>query len=183
MLGHTFFERDAVTVARALIGVEVLVDGVGGPIVETEAYDVNDPASHSFGGPTKRNAVLFGPPGHAYIYRIYGLHWCMNFVCSPVSAVLIRAIEPRHGLELMAQRRGIGDPRLLCSGPGRLCQALAVDRGLDGAPLDAPPFELRTPDAPRAVVVGVRIGISKAVDVPWRFGEAGSRFLSKPFAR
>ena len=183
MLDRTFFERDAATVARALIGVEVLIDGVGGPIVETEAYDVNEPASHGFGGPTKRNAVLFGPPGHAYIYRIYGLHWCMNFVCSPVSAVLIRAIEPRHGLDVMAQRRGTGDPRLLCSGPGRLCQALAVDRGLDGAPLDAPPFELRPPDAPRPVTVGVRIGISKAVDVPWRFGEAGSRFLSKPFAR
>ncbi|MFS2110496.1 DNA-3-methyladenine glycosylase [Sphingomonas sp. Sphisp140] len=182
MLTRTFFERDAVTVARALIGVEVLVDGVGGPIVETEAYDAGDPASHSFRGPTARNAVLFGPPGHAYIYRIYGLHWCMNFVCSPVSAVLIRAIEPRHGIEQMVERRGTGDPRLLCSGPGRLCQALAVDRSLDGAPIDAPPLELRDADAPRTVAVGVRIGISKAVDTPWRFGEAGSRFLSKPFA-
>jgi len=182
MLTRTFFERDAVTVARALIGVEVLVDGVGGPIVETEAYDAGDPASHSFRGPTARNAVLFGPPGHAYIYRIYGLHWCMNFVCSPVSAVLIRAIEPRHGIEQMVERRGTGDIRLLCSGPGRLCQALAVDNSLDGAPLDTPPLELRAADAPRTVAVGVRIGISKAVDTPWRFGEAGSRFLSKPFA-
>ena len=181
-LDRTFFERDAVTVARALIGVEVLVDGVGGPIVETEAYDAGDPASHSFRGPTARNAVLFGPHGHAYIYRIYGLHWCMNFVCSPVSAVLIRAIEPRHGIEQMVERRGTGDIRLLCSGPGRLCQALAVDNSLDGAPLDTPPLELRAADAPRTLAVGVRIGISKAVDTPWRFGEAGSRFLSKPFA-
>lgn len=181
MLPPDFFQRDAVTVARALIGVEVLIDGVGGPIVETEAYDASDPASHSFAGPTARNAVLFGAPGHAYIYRIYGLHWCMNFVCAPVSAVLIRAIEPRHGLDRMVERRGTADPRLLCSGPGRLCQALAVDRGLDGAALDAPPIELRTADAPRTVQVGVRIGISKAVDTPWRFGEAGSRFLSKPF--
>lgn len=182
MLASDFFERDAVTVARALIGVEVLIDGIGGPIVETEAYDVNDPASHSFRGPTQRNAVLFGPPGHAYIYRIYGLHWCMNFVCSPISAVLIRAIEPRHGLEVMAQRRGTDNPKLLCSGPGKLCQALAVDRSLDGTPLDAPPFELRPADASRAVAVGLRIGITKAVDTPWRFGEANSRFLSKPFA-
>lgn len=183
MLDRTFFERDAVTVARDLIGVEVLIDGGGGPIVETEAYDVRDPASHSFGGPTRRNAVLFGPPGHAYIYRIYGLHWCMNFVCAPISAVLIRAIEPRQGLAAMALRRGTGDPRQLCSGPGKLCQALAVDRALDGAPLDAPPFELRPADAPRAVAVGPRIGITRAVDTPWRFGEANSRFLSKPFAR
>jgi DNA-3-methyladenine glycosylase len=182
VLERGFFERDAVTVARALIGVEVLIDGVGGAIVETEAYDIDDPASHSFRGPTVRNAVLFGPPGHAYIYRIYGLHWCMNFVCDPVSAVLIRAIEPRHGLDVMAERRGTADPRLLCSGPGRLCQALAVDRTLDAAPLDAPPFELRAADAPRSIQAGVRIGLTKAVDTPWRFGEVGSRFLSKPFA-
>ncbi|NYT40837.1 DNA-3-methyladenine glycosylase [Sphingomonas sp. R-74633] len=183
MLDPAFFDRDAVTVARDLIGVEVLIDGAGGPIVETEAYDVNDPASHSFGGPTQRNAVLFGPPGHTYIYRIYGLHWCMNFVCSPISAVLIRAIEPRHGLAVMAQRRGTGDARMLCSGPGKLCQALGVDRTLDGLSLDAPPIELRPVDGPRTVAVGPRIGISKAVDTPWRFGEAGSRYLSKPFPR
>jgi DNA-3-methyladenine glycosylase len=180
-LAPTFFDHDAVTVARALIGVEVLIDGVGGPIVEAEAYDASDPASHSFRGPTARNAVLFGQPAHVYIYRIYGLHWCMNFVCAPVSAVLIRAIEPRHGLDRMAERRGTGDPRLLCSGPGKLCQALAVDHSFDGAPVDAPPFELRPADAPRKVAVGPRIGITKAVDTPWRFGEAGSRFLSKPF--
>jgi len=181
MLTPGFFDRDAVTVARDLIGVELLVDGVGGPIVETEAYDAHEPASHSFRGPTARNAVLFGAPAHVYIYRIYGLHWCMNFVCAPISAVLIRAIEPRHGFDQMAARRGTGDPRLLCSGPGKLCQALGVDRGLDGAPLDAPPVELHPADAPRTVQAGVRIGISKAVDLPWRFGEAGSRYLSKPF--
>jgi len=181
MLDRRFFERDAVTVARALIGVDLLIDGIGGVIVEVEAYDANDPAAHSFRGPTQSNAVLFGPAGHAHIYRIYGLHWCLNFVCSPVSAVLIRAIEPRHGLDLMAQRRGTDDPRLLCSGPGKLCQALGVDRTLDGAPLGAPPFALHAADAPRTIQVGKRIGITKGVDTPWRFGAAGSRFLSRPF--
>lgn len=182
MLNRGFFERDAVTVARALIGVDLTIDGVGGAIVETEAYDANDPAAHSFRGPTRSNAVLFGPAGHAHIYRIYGLHWCLNFVCGGVAdAVLIRAIEPRNGLDVMAQRRGTDNPRLLCSGPGKLCQALGVDHTLDGTPLDAPPFALHAADAPHTIRVGKRIGITKGIDTPWRFGAAESRFLSHPF--
>lgn len=183
MLDPGFFERDAVTVARALIGVELLIDGVGGAIVETEAYDVNDPAAHSFRGPTRSNAVLFGPAGKAYVYRIYGLHWCLNFVCGPISAVLIRALEPRQGLDAMAERRGTDNPRQLCSGPGRLCQALGVDRSLNGASLEAAPFALHAADGPRSILVGTRIGLTKAADTPWRFGESGSRFLSQPFAQ
>jgi DNA-3-methyladenine glycosylase len=173
----------SVQAASALIGWTLTVDGVGGRIVETEAYDHEDPASHSFSGPTERNAVMFGPAGVIYVYRSYGIHWCMNLVCAgPASAVLIRAIEPTEGLDVMIARRGLEDPRLLCSGPGRLCQALGVTRDQNGARVDRPPFEL-TPDAPAEVVVGPRIGISKAAEVPWRFGEKGSRFLSRPFPR
>ena len=184
-LAADFFARDAVTVAKALIGVRLLVDGIGGIVVETEAYDRDDPASHSFGGQTKRNAVMFGPPGRAYVYRIYGAHWCLNAVCGgePRGAVLIRALEPTDGLAMMAERRGTDQPRLLCSGPGKLCQALAVTRAHDGAPFDAPPFALFAPDRAPDLAIGPRIGLSKAVDTPWRFGAAGSPFLSRPFPR
>ena len=167
--------------APALIGWTLTLDGVGGRIVETEAYDHEDPASHSFSGPTERNAVMFGPAGVIYVYRSYGIHWCMNLVCAaPASAVLIRALEPAEGLDVMMARRGLEDPRLLCSGPGRLCQALGVTHAQNGARIDRPPFEL-TPGPPAQVVVGPRIGITKAADIPWRFGEKGSRFLSRPF--
>lgn len=177
------FAADAVEVAERLIGVTLWVDGVGGVIVETEAYDRRDPASHSFGGPTPRNASMFGPPGRAYVYRSYGLHWCLNIVCGEAghgAAVLIRALEPTAGLQAMRERRGTDDARLLCAGPGRLCQALGVTRALDGLPLDAPPFRLLASPAPPTVLRGPRIGLTKAADVPWRFGLAGSRFLSRP---
>lgn len=154
MLPPGFLLRPVPLVARDLIGATLLVDGVGGFVVETEAYDRHDPASHSAAGPTARNAAMFGPPGRAYVYRSYGLHWCLNLVCgeSPGAAVLIRAIEPRHGLPEMRERRGPVADRLLCSGPGRLCQALGVDRALDGARLDAPPFLLLPPAGPAAVL-------------------------------
>ncbi|MBS0363603.1 MAG: DNA-3-methyladenine glycosylase [Proteobacteria bacterium] len=170
--------------AKRLIGWTLRVDGVGGRIVETEAYHYSDPASHTFPGPTARNAVMFDPPGAIYVYRSYGIHWCMNLVCGdePGSAVLLRAIEPTDGLDLMAARRGLEDPRLLCSGPGRLCQALGVSIAQNGLRVDAPPFEL-LPGPAVEVVVGPRIGITKAVETPWRFGEKGSRFLSKPFPK
>lgn len=171
-------------VARQLIGVTVLVDGVGGRIVETEAYDGEDPASHSYSGPTDRNFAMFGPPAHAYVYRSYGIHWCLNFVCREEghgAGVLIRALEPVTGLDTMCERRGTSDHRLLCSGPGKLCQALGVTRALNGRSLAAPPFELAPAPGGIEVVSGPRIGISKAVDVPWRFGLAGSRWASKPF--
>jgi DNA-3-methyladenine glycosylase len=178
------FTAPADIVAHALIGATLLVNGVGGVIVETEAYDCEDPASHSFGGPTPRNGSMFGPPGHAYVYRSYGLHWCLNLVCMPAghgAGVLIRALAPTAGLALMRARRGIENPLLLCSGPGRVCQALGVTREHDGQPINAPPFVL-LPKARRAeVLVGPRIGISRAVDVPWRFGLAGSRFVSRSF--
>jgi DNA-3-methyladenine glycosylase len=172
-------------VARQLIGVTVLVDGVGGRIVETEAYDREEPASHCYIGETPRNFSMFGPPGRSYVYRSHGLHWCLNFVCREKghgAGVLIRALEPVQGLDRMRERRGLDDERLLCAGPGRLCQALGVTRGHNNLPLDAPPFLLLPPDhaLPVEVLAGPRIGISKAMELPWRFGVAGSRFLSKP---
>lgn len=181
------FDAPSEVVAHALIGVTVLVDGVGGRIVETEAYDRDDPASHTFGGPTLRNAAMFGPSGRVYVYRSYGIHWCLNFVCRQAghgAGVLIRALEPTAGLAQMRRRRGLEDLRLLCAGPGRVGQALGIDAGFNGKALDAPPFVLIAAPGdqpPVQVEVGPRIGITKAAEVPWRFGEKGSRFLSKPF--
>ncbi|MBN9472415.1 MAG: 3-methyladenine DNA glycosylase [Bordetella sp. SCN 67-23] len=185
-LAHIDFHAPSAEVGPLLIGVTLLVDGVGGRIVEAEAYDREDPASHSFSGPTPRNASMFGEPGRAYVYRSYGIHWCLNLVCRESghgAGVLIRALEPTHGLDAMRARRGVDDPRLLCSGPGRVGQALGIDRGFDGMRLDRPPFELVAREGEPEVAIGSRIGISKALDVPWRFGMAGSRFLSKPFPR
>jgi DNA-3-methyladenine glycosylase len=180
-LDPSFFQQDAPAVARGLIGAMLLVNGAGGRIVETEAYDMDDPASHSFCGQKRRNAVMFGPPGRAYIYRIYGLHWCLNMVAGEAgSAVLIRALEPMHGIAEMADRRDVSDPHLLCSGPGRLCQALGIDGSLNGAPLSDVPFQLFAPCAPAPVIVGRRIGINVGVDTPWRFGLSNSPFLSRP---
>ncbi|MBA3842385.1 MAG: DNA-3-methyladenine glycosylase [Actinobacteria bacterium] len=171
-------------VAPELIGAELLVDGVGGVIVEVEAYDQTDPAAHGFGNRRSvRNASMFLPGGHVYVYRSYGIHWCMNVVCDEAGvagAVLIRAIEPTRGLDSMVERRGLSDPRLLCSGPGRLCQALGVTGEHDGLRIDRAPFSLRATRRPVEVVTGPRIGITKAVDLPWRYGLAGSRFLSRP---
>lgn len=178
-----FFARDVETVARTLIGATLLVDGVGGMIVETEAYDANDPASHCFGGRTSRNASMFGPPDHAYVYRSYGIHWCLNFVCATASGVLIRALEPTAGLGRMAERRGTAEVRRLCSGPGRLCQALGIDIRFDGLPLDQPPFELQLGALTPAISAGPRIGIRRGIETPWRFCLDGSRFLSRPIAR
>ncbi|WP_326539454.1 DNA-3-methyladenine glycosylase [Pseudorhodoferax sp.] len=179
------FHASSPVLARALIGAVLRVDGVGGRIVETEAYDAEDPASHTYRGPTARNLSMFGPPGHAYVYRSYGIHWCLNLVCREAghgAGVLIRALEPTEGLDRMRARRGPVADRLLCAGPGRVGQALGITRAHDGLPLDRPPFELRPAPLPPEVVVGVRIGISKAQDVPWRFGLRGSRYLSRRFA-
>ncbi len=168
-------------VAPALVGAALLVDGVGGTIVEVEAYDQDDPASHGHRGRTERNASMFGPPGRAYVYRSYGIHWCLNLVCAGegrAEAVLVRALEPTAGLDAMRTRRGVVAPRLLCSGPGRLCQALAITRDHDGLRLDEPPFELHAPLQPVEVATGLRIGITRAADRPWRYGVAGSPWLS-----
>jgi DNA-3-methyladenine glycosylase len=183
-LAPSFFARSVHQIAPELIGATLLIDGVGGIIVEVEAYHHTDPASHSYNGPTERNAVMFGPPGLAYVYRSYGIHWCLNFVCEragSASAVLIRAIEPTECLAKMRRRRGNPDVRALCSGPGKLAQALGVTHALNGLPLAAPPFALFARTGKPEVVAGPRIGITKAVSKPWRFGLKGSKFVSKPF--
>ena len=185
-LRRSFFDRPVLEVAPELIGASLLVNGVGGLIVEVEAYHHTDPAAHSYNGQTERNSVMFGPPGYAYVYRSYGIHWCLNFVCEAegsASAVLIRALEPLSGIAAMRRRRGLPDLRALCSGPGKLCEALGVTRRHNDLALDRPPFELRTRQGTPDIVVGPRIGITKAVDHPWRFGLKGSPFLSKPFRR
>jgi len=183
-LTRAFFDRSVHEVAPELIGATLLVDGVGGTIVEVEAYDHEDPAAHGFGGCTARNASMFGPPGHAYVYRSYGIHWCLNFVCEGegvANAVLIRALEPTTGIPAMQKRRKMGDVPLLCAGPGRLCEALGITRVHDGLGLDKPPFRLIVRPHALQLAIGPRIGITKAMEKPWRYGLAGSRFLSRPF--
>jgi DNA-3-methyladenine glycosylase len=183
-LERAFFARRVLEVAPDLIGVTLLVNGVGGIIVEVEAYHHSEPAAHSFNGPTPRNLVMFGPPGVAYVYRSYGIHWCVNFVCEKAgsaSAVLIRALQPTHGIPAMRRRRGLHDERSLCSGPGKLCEALAITGEHTGLALDTPPIALHARVQKPEIVTGERIGITKAVELPWRYGLKGSKFLSKPF--
>jgi DNA-3-methyladenine glycosylase len=183
-LTREFYARSVHEVAPELIGATLLVDGVGGTIVEVEAYDEGDPASHSFRGRTSRTASMFGPPGHAYVYRSYGVHWCLNLVCAEdgrAEAALVRALEPAFELATMRERRGVESVRALCSGPGKLCQALGISLAHDALPLDEPPFELRAREAPPRLAVGTRIGITRAVEHPWRYGLAGSPFLSRRF--
>jgi DNA-3-methyladenine glycosylase len=183
-LDRSFFARSVHEVAPDLIGATLLVDGVGGLIVEVEAYHHTDPAAHSYNGETPRNRVMFGPPGFVYVYRSYGIHWCVNFVCEQegsASAVLIRAVEPTEGLATMRRRRKLQDVRALCSGPGKLTEAMAITNAHNGLALDKPPFALYARNEDVEVVTGVRIGITKAAELPWRYGLKGSRFLSKPF--
>jgi DNA-3-methyladenine glycosylase len=183
-LTRDFFARSVHKVAPDLIGTTFLVDGVGGIIVEVEAYHHTEPAAHSYNGPTPRNLVMFGPPGFVYVYRSYGIHWCINFVCEKegsASAVLIRALEPTHGIAAMRRRRMLHDERLLCSGPGKLTQALGITHQHNELPLDAPPMALHARTRRPDIVAGLRIGITKAVELPWRYGVRGSKFMSKPF--
>ncbi|MHC4043663.1 DNA-3-methyladenine glycosylase [Bradyrhizobium sp. 23AC] len=186
VLKRAFFNRDVREVARDLIGATMLVDGVGGLIVEVEAYHHTEPAAHSYNGPTPRNQIMFGPPGYAYVYRSYGIHWCVNFVCEEegsASAVLIRALEPTHGIAVMRRRRHLQDAHALCSGPGKLTEALGITIAHNTLPLDRPPIALHARAEELEVVAGIRIGITKAVELPWRYGVRGSKFLSKPFPK
>src|SRR4051794_8366768 len=184
LLRRAFFARSVHEVAPDLIGATLMFGKAGGVIVEVEAYHHTEAAAHSFRGETERNAVMFGPPGFAYVYRSYGIHWCVNFVCEPAgsaSAVLIRALQPTQGLALMRRRRGLSEERLLCSGPGRLCEALGITDADNGRRLDIRPFAIQARSEKPDIVAGPRIGITKAVELPWRYGLAGSPFLSKPF--
>ena len=183
-LRKSFFARSVHEVAPDLIGATFLVNGVGGIIVEVEAYDQTDPAAHSFRGPTPRNAVMFGPPGYTYVYLSYGLSWCVNLVCQAAGSaagVLLRAIEPTHGLAAMRRRRGVTDAKALCSGPGKLCEALAITKALSELPIDRSPIALHARSGGAEIATGVRIGLTKAVDLPWRYGLKGSKYLSKRF--
>jgi DNA-3-methyladenine glycosylase len=181
-----FFDRSVHDVAHDLIGCALLYDGVGGVIVEAESYERDDPACHAYVGLTERTAPLFGPPGRAYVYLSYGVHSCLNFVCEPegeAAAVLVRALEPRWEIEEMSRRRGRDHVRELCSGPGKLTEALGIGLSINRAPLTEPPFELRDRDdgwRDVAVATGPRIGITRAAEVPWRFCAAGSEYLSRP---
>ena len=189
VLGADFFDRSVHEVARDLIGCELRFDGVGGVVVEAESYERDDPACHAYVGLTPRTSTIFGPPGRAYVYLSYGIHSLLNAVCEPdgtAAAVLIRALEPTVGIEAMRERRGVRGKRELCSGPGKLTEAIGVGLEHNGAPLDRPPFELRE----RAgdwreveVATGPRIGITKATELPWRFCAAVSPYLSRPLPR
>jgi DNA-3-methyladenine glycosylase len=186
MLGRDFFARSVHEVAPDLIGVTLLLDGVGGRIVEVEAYDQEDPASHGYRGRTARNEAMFGPPGHAYVYRSYGIHWCLNLVCGEAGvpeAALIRALEPTARIDEQRRRRGVDDLRALCSGPGKLCQALGISREHDGLALDAPPFRLEPRGEVPEIATGPRIGITRATELSWRYALAGSPYLSRALRR
>ena len=186
MLKRDFFARSVHEVAPDLIGATLLVDGVGGMIVEVEAYDQHDPASHGYRGRTPRNAAMFGPPGHAYVYRSYGVHWCLNLVCGGEGvpeAALIRALEPTAGVDIQQSRRGLEDVRALCSGPGKLCQALGITRDHDGLALNVPPFRLEERVSAPEIATGPRIGLTRATDLSWRYMSAGSPYLSRPAPR
>jgi DNA-3-methyladenine glycosylase len=179
---RSFFARSVHEVAPDLIGMTLLVDGVGGRIVEVEAYDQEDPASHAYRGRTPRNESMFGPPGHAYVYRSYGIHWCLNLVCGAEGvpeAALVRALEPTAGLDEQRRRRGVEDVHALCSGPGKLCQALGITRAHDGLPLDRPPFRLRDRREAPEIVTAPRIGIARATELSWRYLEAGNPYVSR----
>jgi DNA-3-methyladenine glycosylase len=180
-IDQSFFARSALEVARELIGVELTFKGVGGIIVETEAYLPDDPASHSYIGQRPRNMSMWAGPGSAYVYLIYGVHYCLNIACLPGSAVLIRALEPRSGISLMHRRRKLKDIKMLCSGPGKLAQALSINRKHDGMTIVEKPFSVVAPTAPHTIITGPRIGITKATHQPWRFGLQDSRFLSQKF--
>lgn len=185
LLHRGFFDRSVHDVAPDLIGATLIFNGIGGVIVETEAYHQTDPASHSYRRITPRNGVMFGPPGFAYVYRSYGIHWCVNFVCEAegsASAVLVRAIEPLKGVAAMRRKRDLHDVRMLCSGPGKLCEALGITGAHNGLALDRKPFAIYARQGMPDIVAGVRIGITKGIELPWRFGLRGSRFVSRRFA-